>query len=79
MGLLTAADVQRVARLLHAAGLPDQAPSCGAARALEFMRIDKKVQAGRVRLVLLKQLGAAYLTGDYPDATLDETLVSHFG
>lgn len=79
MGMLAGADVQRVAALLQAAGLPIRAPQCGASSALAFMRIDKKVQAGRVRLVLLKRLGEAYLTGDYPDATLDDILAAHFG
>ncbi len=46
------------------------APQIGAARALDYMRIDKKVQAGRVRLVLLAALGHAVVTGEYPDAAL---------
>jgi 3-dehydroquinate synthase len=79
MGLLTDADVKRISALLDAAGLPAKAPQCGAANALTFIRIDKKVQAGRVRLVLLRRLGEAYLTGDYPDATLNDTLAAHFG
>ena len=79
MGLVSDSDMQRVAALLRAAGLPHNAPQCGAESAASFMRIDKKVHAGRVRLVLLKQLGEAFLTGDYPDATLNDTLVSHFG
>ena len=33
-------------------------PRIGAARALELMRMDKKVLAGKVRLVLLERLGA---------------------
>ena len=51
----------------------------GAARALDYMRIDKKVQAGRVRVVLLAALGQAVLTSDYPDAVLADTLNAYFG
>ena len=90
-GLLIAADLsarlgmldQRVVGRLHAllqrAGLPVAAPRIGAARALDYMRLDKKVQSGRVRLVLLSGLGRSLVTGEYPDGALDATLAAHFG
>jgi 3-dehydroquinate synthase len=40
----------------------------------EKMKIDKKVAAGRIRLVLLKAIGKSVVTGDYDDAALRETL-----
>jgi len=79
LGWLAAADVERVRRLLERAGLPVAAPRFGAETALGFMRVDKKVQAGRVRLVLLERIGRAVLTGDYPHEVLDATLEAHFG
>ena len=54
-------------------------PRCGRARALEYMSVDKKAKAGRIRLVLLRKIGEAFLTGDYPDQLLDETLATYFG
>jgi 3-dehydroquinate synthase len=42
------------------------------------MGMDKKVLAGRIRLVLLERLGAGIVTGDYPAAALQETLQTHF-
>ncbi len=71
--------VERVRRLLERAGLPVQAPRIGAARALELMSVDKKVQAGRIRLILLQRLGKAVIASDYPDAALMTTLETHFG
>ncbi len=62
LGLLPMADVQRVRDLLNRIGLPVDAPKFGAARALDYMRMDKKVQSGRIRLVLLEQLGRARFT-----------------
>ena len=59
LGALTPADVARVATLLQRAGLRTTAPQIGAGKAADFMRIDKKVQGGRVRLVLLAHLGEA--------------------
>jgi 3-dehydroquinate synthase len=79
LGWLGAADVERVRDLLHRAGLPSSAPPIGAARALELMAMDKKVLAGRIRLVLLASLGAGVVSGDYPAQALQETLSSHFG
>ena len=76
---LAAADVERIRRLLLRAGLPVAAPQIGADSALGYMRIDKKVKAGRVRLVLLERIGHAVLTGSYPDAALDATLRANFG
>ena len=79
LGALKVADVTRVEALLKRAGLRTEAPQIGAARAAEFMSIDKKVQSGRVRLVLLKGLGQAYITGEYLDAALHDTLRERFG
>jgi 3-dehydroquinate synthase len=79
LGWLGAADVARVHGLLDRAGLPTQAPPVGAGRALELMGMDKKVLAGRIRLVLLRALGDAVVSGDYPAAMLDATLAAHFG
>lgn len=79
LGALSAADVVRVESLLERAGLRTKAPRIGAAQAAEFMSIDKKVKSGRVRLVLLAGLGQAYITGEYPDAALHDTLREWFG
>jgi 3-dehydroquinate synthase len=79
MGLLPLADVQRVRDLLQRIGLPVDAPKFGGARALDCMRMDKKVQSGRIRLVLLEKLGHARFTADYADAVLHDTLRTHFG
>ncbi len=65
MGLLSADEVERIARLFERAGLPIEAPSLGQERYLELMGHDKKVENGRLRLVLLKSLGKAFMTSDF--------------
>ena len=77
-GWLAAADVKRVRDVLRRAGLPISAPHVGAARALTLMGMDKKVLAGRIRLVLLQGLGTAAVTADYDPQALGETLREHF-
>ena len=59
LGWLEATDVSRVRDLLLRAGLPVQGAALGAQRYLDLMGHDKKVVAGRLRLVLLKKLGEA--------------------
>jgi 3-dehydroquinate synthase len=78
-GLLPVADGERVRRLVERAGLPVHIASVSPQAALEHMRIDKKVLAGRLRLVLLRQIGAAVVTADYPPEALSRTLARHFG
>jgi len=78
LGYLATEDVDRVRDVLRRAGLPLAAPPIGAAKALELMGMDKKVLAGRIRLVLLRQLGEGIVTGDYPAVALEETLQAHF-
>src|SRR5690606_25326847 len=57
LGWLAADEVERIAALFGRAGLPVWGPSLGTARYLELMAHDKKVEAGRLRLVLLKSIG----------------------
>ena len=79
LGMLGDQEVRRIALLLAAAGLDRPPPRCGVAAAMGYMRMDKKVKSGRVRLVLLRRIGEAFLTGDYPDGQLDATLKEHLG
>ena len=74
LGLLDARSLKRVRDLLARAGLPAKAPPVGTARVFDLMRMDKKVLAGAVRLILLDGLGHAIVTGDYAQQALDATL-----
>ena len=78
-GLLPLAESERVRRLIERTGLPTHIPAVSAAAALAHMRIDKKVLAGQLRLVLLRRIGEACVSADYPDAALSRTLAAHFG
>jgi 3-dehydroquinate synthase len=74
MGLLKPAEVQRVADLFVRAGLPVEAPLLGEDRYLELMGHDKKVENGKLRLVLLQSLGKAYMTSEFELQDLREVL-----
>ena len=74
MGWCPAPQVDRLQRLLLRAGLPTDTGKLDPLELRALMAIDKKVAAGRIRLVLLRDIGAATVTGDYPEAALDATL-----
>ena len=79
LGWITAKDFERVQALLQRAGLARAAPGIGAAKALDYMRMDKKVREDRIHLVLLRPLGAAVVTRDYPPDALQAVLTHYFG
>ena len=77
LGLIDSAVKERIHAILMRAGLPTETPRIGAARALELMRMDKKVLAGSVRLVLLEKLGRAVVTSRYAHSALEATLTEY--
>lgn len=74
LGWIGEQDVARVRRLLERAHLPVISPDLGADRYLELMGLDKKVEGGKIRFVLLKQIGKAVVYGDVPPDLLRQTL-----
>ena len=64
LGWLGSSDCARVAGLFERAGLPVRGPRLGADRYLELMALDKKVSAGRLRLVLLKRIGLGVVSAE---------------
>lgn len=74
LGWIGAQDVARIRKLFGRAGLPVVAPDLGADRYLELMGLDKKVEGGKLRFVLLKQIGRAVVYGDVPPVLLQQTI-----
>jgi 3-dehydroquinate synthase len=69
LGWLDAADVSRVKQLFRRAGVPVSGPPMDVGNYLRLMQHDKKVRDGKMRLVLLRQIGQAVLSDQ---ATADE-------
>ena len=76
LGWLTPADSKRVAEILQAAKLPVTAPNLGVERYLDLMGHDKKVEDGKIRLVLQQGIGKAVISSDYAADKLKETLLT---
>jgi 3-dehydroquinate synthase len=77
LGWIGEADVARIRRLIAQARLPAAAPpTLGAERFLDLMAVDKKVQDGQLRLILLKAIGQAEIVADVPVALIADTLAA---
>ena len=74
-GFITEADSKRIIRLLERANLPLQRPdSLDPVQLRELMNLDKKVRDGKVKLVLLQEIGKAIVTTDYNEQDVLATL-----
>lgn len=79
LGWINADERDRCIRLFQAAGLPVVPPrEMTPAQFLEHMAVDKKVLDGQLRLVLLRSLGEAVVTSDYPAEILSATLAADY-
>lgn len=76
MGWISAQEVERIRVLFKRTGLPVLAPDLGAEAYLNWMGLDKKVENGKMRFVLLKALGQAVVQEDVPQHLLRETLLA---
>lgn len=76
LGWLSSTQVKRIANIMQAANLPTNAPALGAEKYIDLMGLDKKVQDGKIRLVLQQEIGKAIITSDYDGEKLKQTLNS---
>jgi 3-dehydroquinate synthase len=75
LGLLAAADVQRIAEAVSAARLPARIEGLSSVAAMDAMRGDKKAHAGRIRFVVLERIGRAIQT-EAPEPLVEATLAA---
>ncbi len=76
LGWISHEDVARIRHLFDIAKLPTLAPDLGIETYLEYMGLDKKVEGGKLRFVLLQQLGHAVIKADIPQDLLIQTLTA---
>ena len=69
MGLIGRSEVERVRGIYSRAGRPVVAPNLGPEKYLSLMGLDKKVEGGKMRFILLKHIGEAVVHSAVP-ATL---------
>ena len=74
---LPAAENARLRQLLSRFGLPVHPPTLDADRYLQLVARDKKVEAGKLRLVLLEALGRCVIRANIHESELRAVLATH--
>ena len=78
MSMLTDEEVQRIDNIIDAAQLPTRSPSnMDYDVFMKYMSVDKKVEAGAIRFILLKAIGESVITSDYDPVMLKQTIAAH--
>ena len=75
MHMISTAEVGRIRKIYLQAGLPVAAPNLGVEKYLQLMGLDKKIEGGKMRFILLKRIGEAVMHAEVPAALLTGTLV----
>jgi 3-dehydroquinate synthase len=78
LGWLQSGDVARIRAVFRRLKLPTEPPVVDPRDFLAAMSMDKKVLAGEIRLVLLRGIGQAEFTPDYPSHELLDMLREQF-
>jgi 3-dehydroquinate synthase len=76
LGNIDAADYERIVLTIRKAGLPTEGLRLDVNRVFEAMAFDKKVRDGRIRLILLEELGKAMVRQDVPGELIREAVES---
>jgi len=74
LGWLNDKDVARIIGLLKRAHLPIVAPELGISRYFDLMELDKKVENGKIRFILLKKLGKAAICDNVSRELVEKVL-----
>jgi len=75
MGILEESEVARLEVLIRRAGLPVEMPELDKEKVMEAMQHDKKVRRDKIRFVLLKSIGDAFISDEVDPAMVREVLV----
>jgi len=75
MGILDESEVVKLERIIKKAGLPAEMPDIDKEAVMRAMQHDKKVLQDRVRFVLLKSIGDAFISDEVDPALVEEVLV----
>ena len=75
MGFLEADDALRLKDVIRRAGLPTEMPDLNVAEIIQAMQHDKKVKQDKIRFVLLKSIGHAFITDEVSPSLVEEVLL----
>lgn len=73
-GLLTLAEREQIEQALKSYGLPVRVEGLSPEEVLSTTKLDKKMEAGKIKFVLLNRIGEAFVTKDVEDEELLEAI-----
>ena len=74
MKLIGETDMLRIRKIFAQAGLPVTAPAMPVEKYLQLMTLDKKVEAGKMRFIVLNRIGEAVMRANISSALLQKTI-----
>ena len=74
IGFLDATAVTRLGRLIERAGLMTEMPHLETGQLMQAMQHDKKIVGGRVKFVLLREIGDVFITDEVDPSLVEEVL-----
>jgi len=75
VGVLDEGEVVKLENIIEKAGLPTEMPDLDKEAVMEAMQHDKKVLQDRIRFVLLRSIGDAFISDEVDPALVEEVLV----
>ncbi len=76
MGILDKNGLVRLKGIIEKAGLPTEMPELEIEKIIQAMKHDKKVLRGKIRFVLLKSIGSAFITDEVDVSLVEKVLVN---
>ena len=76
MSILDKNDLGRLKGIIEKAGLPTEMPGLEIEKIIQAMKHDKKVLRGKIRFVLLKSIGSAFITDEVDVSLVEKVLVN---
>ena len=75
-GLIKETEIVRIKKLFQLANLPVSLPTISPNQYLDLMKLDKKVEGGKMRFILLNQIGKAAIFDNIPESLVIETMTA---
>ena len=76
LGILNKDDLIRLESILARAGLPIKMPHLEVDKVIQAIKHDKKIMAGKIRLILAKSIGNVFITDEVSLSLVEQVLVS---
>lgn len=76
MNLINEMDLVRIRYLFKFANLPVSLPAISPNRYFDLMKLDKKVEGGKMRFILLNRIGQAAIFDNIPESLVIETMLA---